>query len=51
MSEEQYKKVVDALVGFVARVSIEESSNEKETEILPEIAALLLQLNSKQCGF
>ena len=41
MNEEQYKKVVDALVGFVIRVANGETTAEKEIEVLPAIASLL----------
>ena len=41
MNEEQYKKVVDALVGFVTRVANGETTAEKEIEVLPAIASLL----------
>lgn len=41
MNEEKYKKVVDALVGFVTRVANGETTAEKEIEVLPAIASLL----------
>lgn len=41
MNEEQYKKVVDALVNFVIRVANGETISGKETEVLPEIVSKL----------
>lgn len=45
MTNEQYKKVNDALVEFVVRVSRGETTSEKEIEILPTIVHELKNLS------
>lgn len=47
MNEEQYKKVVDALVCFVTRVANGETTAEKEIEVLPAVVSSLVHLVSK----
>lgn len=47
MNEEQYKKVVDALVNFVIRVANGETTTEKEIEVLPAVVSSLVDLVSK----
>ena len=47
MNEEQYKKIVDALVGFVTRVANGETTAEKEIEVLPAVVSSLVHLVSK----
>lgn len=45
MSEEQYKKVVDALVSFVLRVSKNEgATTETEVAVLPAVAYILSKI-------
>ena len=45
MSEEQYKKVIDALVDFVLRVATKnEATTETEFAVLPAIAYILSQI-------
>ena len=45
MSEEQYKKVIDALVDFVLRVATKnEATTETEIAVLPAIAYILSQI-------
>lgn len=45
MSEEQYKKVIDALVSFVLRVSKNEgATTEAEIAVLPAVAHVLSQI-------
>lgn len=47
MDDEQYKRVVDALVEFVIRVANKEATTEKEAEVLPAVASILLSTRDK----
>lgn len=47
MNDEQYKKIVCALVSFVIRVANGETTTEKETEVLPAVVSSLANLLSE----
>lgn len=42
MEKEQKERVINALANFVLRVANGEATSEKEIEVLPEIASVLL---------
>lgn len=42
MKKEQKERVINALANFVRRVANGEATSEKEIEVLPEIASVLL---------
>lgn len=42
MEKEQKERVINALANFVLRVANGEATSEKEIEVLPEIASILL---------
>lgn len=42
MEKEQTERVINALANFVLRVANGEATSEKEIEVLPEIASVLL---------
>lgn len=49
MTKEQKEEVIDALVGFILRVSKGETTSEKEAEVLPEVVSKLIDINRVVC--
>lgn len=49
MTKEQKEEVIDALVGFILRVSKGKTTSEKEVEVLPEVVSGLVAINRVVC--
>lgn len=49
MTQEQKDSVIDALVGFIVRVSKGKTTSEKEVEVLPEVVSRLCAFSSDDC--